>query len=713
MVHTLSIVLSSSILIAAFSLYLVHWFRRSVWQTRSPTIGAPGTEGGETAGFDRVQRLFHWSVTIVTVALAFSGLILYYPAFVAPFLNSLGVPVHAFLFGWVNVHVIGAVILLGLIVVHIAWDSLKLRTTKLVVPIRQDAREAIVRAWRFVWGGSPTPRSSKYDVFMKSYHILLTVCSLGLGVTGFVQYVWAPWWRYPEILHLQVEPWWKPTILHDWFGFTLIALVVGHTYFSLLPTNKKLFFSMIRGRAQPSRAAQAQQPVSAPSSGEPPSRQRSAPRAMKRLAGVGAVGLLTYIGEYASFIVVLAFLSDQLTISFGLGTSGYALIGTISGAYLVLSGLIAIPVGHLCDKYGRRRFTIIGCLLAAAALISLIFLAQISNLLEFAIGMGAALIALGAAHGIYTASTLAYTGDLAAQEGGMGKSFGLIEGAEFAGYAFGPALGTTIGFLLRSRAGVFETSAFMLLAAAAVAFLFMPEIVKSEASRAESHREAAERAPGVSVAEDLPGQVGDVHEHSVSWADFLAAFKIPIIGVALLTTFVGSIGFSGFFYYVPLYANFLKSSIPIFSLLYGWFASIMAATAVILMVPFGHLEDRGKRRMPYLVAGLVLGALSLAFVFFTPSVPSFVVASVAFGFSIAMVRVSQLVLLAENSTSSSRAAIMGTNHAVEHAGYGVASFLVGVAVALLGFVGAFRTLSIVLLVAGVGFLLYARKKKVK
>jgi len=59
--------------------------------------------------------------------------------------------------------------------------------------------------------------------------------------------------------------------------------------------------------------------------------------------GVGAVGLLTYIGEYASYIVVLAFLSDKLTFSFGLGFSGYALIGTISGAYLVLSGLVAIP----------------------------------------------------------------------------------------------------------------------------------------------------------------------------------------------------------------------------------------------------------------------------------------------------------------------------------------------------------------------------------
>lgn len=696
-------------LIAAFSLYLVHWFRRSLWQTDiKPTAGPSSNKSQEelVTDFDLVQRLFHWSSTLAVIALVFTGLILYYPAYVAPFLTPIGIPVHAFFVGWVDVHVVGAVILLGLIVVHIAWDSFKLRTTRLMVPGRRDVTEAMQRAWRFVWGGSPTPRSGKYDVFMKSYHVLLTVCSVGLGVTGFVQYVWAPWWAYPEIQHLQIEPWWKPTMLHDVFGFTLIALVVGHTYFSILPTNREVFLSMIRRKATPVRPAPQARLESSHASAK-------SSRFMKRFAGVGAVGLLTYIGEYASYIVVLAFLSDKLTVSFGLGTAGYALIGTISGAYLVLSGLIAIPVGHLCDKYGRRRFTVIGCLLAAAALLSLTVLDKIPNLLEFSIGMGAAIIALGSAHGIYTASTLAYTGDLAEHGGNMGKPYGLIEGAEFAGYAFGPAVGTTILFYLGSRTGVFETSASMMLAAAAIAFVFMPEMARTRIGMAASHHEAAEGTGHVPVAEDLPGPVADIHEHSVSWGDFIASFKIPIIGVALLTTFVGSIGFSGFFYYVPLYANSLRYSIPIFSLLYGYFASIMAATAVILMVPFGHLEDRGKRRMPYLVAGLVLGALSLAFVFFTPSVPSFVVASVAFGFSIAMVRVSQLVLLAENSMPSSRAAIMGTNHAVEHAGYGVASFLVGVTVALLGFVGAFRGLSLVLLAAGIGFLLYARRKKVR
>ena len=158
--------------------------------------------------------------------------------------------------------------------------------------------------------------------------------------------------------------------------------------------------------------------------------------------------------------------------------------------------------------------------------------------------------------------------------------------------------------------------------------------------------------------------------------------------------------------------------VPQFKYLFGYFASIMAITGVLFMVPLGHYEDRTERRMPYLVAGLIGAAASLSIVFFfPPSVLSFLVAAVAYGLSIGAVRVSQLVILAEASHPSNRAAIMGTNHALEHVGYGLAAFLIGALIALPGalggFVNAFRILSLILIVAGVAFLLYARWAKVK
>jgi MFS family permease len=442
------------------------------------------------------------------------------------------------------------------------------------------------------------------------------------------------------------------------------------------------------------------------------SRQASVWNFVKLFTGVGSVGFLTHTAEYSSFIIVLAYMSDKLTVTFQLGSIGYLFVGSISGIFLVTSGLISVPMGHLCDKYGRRNLTIFGGTLGAVSMGSLIVANQFTDLIQFLAAITISLCALGVAHGTYTASTLSYSGDLAEKYEQMGKAYGLVDGAEFAGFAFGPALGTTIAFLTKSRIAVFETAAALMLLSAVIAVFLMPEV------EGASYRIAKRGAPTVKVGEDLDSLSYDhtrneVHSHSASWGDYVRAFKTPIVGVALLTTIDGAIGFAGFFQFVPLYANALRASVPVFGLLYGYFASIMALSSILIMVPLGHVEDKGKRRMPYLVAGLIGSSVSIAAVFFNSTIPTFIIASLAHGLFIAMIRVSQLVILAEHTNPSNRAAIMGTNHAMEHAGYGIASITVGVLVGLFGFVNAFRTLAFILFLGGLAFLAYARRKKLK
>jgi MFS family permease len=350
--------------------------------------------------------------------------------------------------------------------------------------------------------------------------------------------------------------------------------------------------------------------------------------------------------------------------------------------------------------------------LGALSLGSLIVANQLTDLTAFLGAMAISLCALGIAHGTYTASTLSYSGDLAEKYETMGKAYGLVDGAEFAGFAFGPALGTTIAFLTNSRVSVFQDAVYLMLLSAVLAFFLMPEIKGAPHSGKEGH----DHAGAVNVGSHPFGL--DVlheedHSHSASWGDYINAFRTPIVSVALLTTIDGAIGFAGFFQFVPLYANTLRGSVPAFALLYGYFPSIMAITTISVMIPLGHVLDRGKRRMPILVAGLIGSSISIAAVFFNPTLPTFIVASFAHGAFIAMIRISQLLILAEASSSYNRAAIMGTNHAMEHAGYGIAAVSVGVLVGFFGFVNAFRTLSIILFFAGLAFLIYAFKKKVK
>ncbi|MDG6940108.1 MAG: MFS transporter [Nitrososphaerota archaeon] len=399
-----------------------------------------------------------------------------------------------------------------------------------------------------------------------------------------------------------------------------------------------------------------------------------------RFGGVATVAFLTYIGEYMSFIVVLAFIINKLVLLFHMGGEAYLLVGAVSALYLVLSGLVAIPVGHLSDRYGKRRFTMLGCLLGAFALFSLVFIDRMTDPTQFFAGIAVSLGALGVAHGTYTATTLAYTGDVA-DASAMGKPYSLVEDAEFVGYAFGPALGAVVSVAL-GRILTFTASGLMLLAAAAMAFFFM------------------RRAGG--------------EAHSVSWSDFASAFRNSVVALILVTTFFSSLAFSGFFYYVPLYASALKGSIPALGAVYPVLQSLVAGTAVVLMFPFGHLTDRTGRRMPYLVAGLLIGALALASVFLAPSLGGFLLASVVFGLSLALARVNQLVMLAEASTQANRAGVMGTNHAMEHAGYGAGALVGGIIAGLLGgFVSTFRYLSVMLVVVGLVFLAVALAKKMR
>jgi MFS family permease len=443
----------------------------------------------------------------------------------------------------------------------------------------------------------------------------------------------------------------------------------------------------------------------------PPSNQHSAAFQFIRLfAGVGAVGFLTHVAEYSSFIIVLVYLSDKLTVTFNLGTVGYVFVGSISGIFLITSGLISVPMGHLCDKYGRRSFTVFGTLLGATALGSLIAANQFDNLSEFLLAMAVSLCTLGIAHGSYTASTLSYSADLAEKYKAMGKAYGLVDGAEFAGFAFGPALGTAIAVITRNRIAVFEWSLYLMLLSALLAFLLMPEI-KTLSQRVGETRDNPINLESHPLGVDALHE--DEHGHSATWSDYVKAFRTPIVSVALLTTIDGAIGFAGFFQFVPIYADTLRGSIPIFGVLYGYFPSIMALTTVGVMIPLGHVMDTKMRRMPILVAGLIGSSLSIAAVFFNSTLPTFIAASFLHGIFIAMIRISQLLILGEASQPSNRAAIMGTNHAMEHAGYGIAAVSIGILVGVYGFVGAFRTLSIALFFAGLAFLVYAYKKKVR
>jgi len=243
--HTLPADLVSYLLIGASAFLVIHWIRRVILKPAGPSTTGPNARGMTL--FDRFQRLFHWSSTVALLVVIGSGLALYYPVVLEPAAMAVGFPLHTNFRLLVYIHV-ASVVAFGLLMTgHVAWDVFKVKGSALVIPSKGDLRQLASRARSFVWGGE-IARSGKYDVFMKSFHILLTISSIILALTGVTLYFFAPWWLVPQLAHQAIEPWWKPTMLHDAFGFALIVLLVAHTYFAMLKVNRPLLRAMLPRR---------------------------------------------------------------------------------------------------------------------------------------------------------------------------------------------------------------------------------------------------------------------------------------------------------------------------------------------------------------------------------------------------------------------------------------------------------------------------------
>jgi cytochrome b subunit of formate dehydrogenase len=247
-------------IVAIFGLGLVfHWLRRAL-RHPSPTEPISREPKGSVLMFDKVQRVFHWATTICFILLIATGLPLYDPSTFVPIASAVGIPIHGAFNTYVMIHVIASVALALLLFVHIVWDVGKLRSLKLMLPTKSDFRDSIVRAKSLLLGTKQYPRINKYDGFMKNFHLFLSVASIVLAFTGVYMLLYAQWWNIPLELHFQTEPPFKPTILHDVFGFLLIALVLGHTYFSLLPINKPMFRAMLKGTMTAEEIAEKYRP---------------------------------------------------------------------------------------------------------------------------------------------------------------------------------------------------------------------------------------------------------------------------------------------------------------------------------------------------------------------------------------------------------------------------------------------------------------------
>ncbi len=205
--------------------------------------------------FDITQRAIPCLLRAVRVFLAVTVFEIYfYPNLANYFLTVFSLIYHSD---------VSAVLLL-LILAHVFYDMRKPGSADQMKPSRFDLSTLKERSRAFFSPNDSKTGSShiaeddepgrsstmggKYDVFMKSYHWMLTA-SLGvLGVTGF--YFWDPYNIVSTFVNI---PLWLQAIfldLHILAAVLTVGLMIGHVYFALLPVNRPILNSLLSGRLE-------------------------------------------------------------------------------------------------------------------------------------------------------------------------------------------------------------------------------------------------------------------------------------------------------------------------------------------------------------------------------------------------------------------------------------------------------------------------------
>ena len=232
----------AAVLVLLFvAMTVIHFARRAYRQPTKEVAAPVSTEPteGTVKAFDIVERVYHWTLFIVTGLMVLTGISLFAPGVFDALLSAFGVTSTAGLLLW---HTDMVWALLGILVIHIVWDVAVRRGWKNIWFGVKDIRDSTVRARNFFGMSRKYSKPGKYDIFMKTLHWGFALSIVVLGVTGVFM-------MNPYGLFYAVSPGVDNLfrILHDIFAFLFIGMVVGHVYFAVIPVNWPVLKAIFTG----------------------------------------------------------------------------------------------------------------------------------------------------------------------------------------------------------------------------------------------------------------------------------------------------------------------------------------------------------------------------------------------------------------------------------------------------------------------------------
>lgn len=350
-------------------------------------------------------------------------------------------------------------------------------------------------------------------------------------------------------------------------------------------------------------------------------------------------------------------------------------VGLINAAFLLMAGVLSVPLGLASDRLGTKLTAAAGVLILAASSFLVCISHSPGQLIWIYLFSGVGLAAFGPTMMAFVANISPPTH--------LGRSYGWYTTAIYAGMTLGPAVG---GFLAQGLGFIptFFISGLSIFLIFWLLFFYLP------GSR------------GLPISRPSQGGQG-----AATWtAVWQLLHNRPLLG-CWLATLGGCFGLGMFITFLPLHAQ--NQGLPLGQI--GLVFATQGIVNVLVRIPFGHLSDRAGNRGILAAAGILGVAGSVAALGLAGRVASFILGAAALGASMGLAFTSIGALTAEAAAPEFRGLAMGGYNASIYLGMMLSSALMGPVIQRLGFTNGFLLTALINLILVACFYLLLRGYK--
>lgn len=350
------------------------------------------------------------------------------------------------------------------------------------------------------------------------------------------------------------------------------------------------------------------------------------------------------------------------------------LVGTINSAFLLMAGILSLPLGIISDRFGRKLFASLGLIVLAATSFMLYFSKTPMQLLWIYLLFGAGVAAFGP-------TMMSFVADFSPATH-LGRSYGWYTTALYTSMSLGPAIGGFVaeqsGFLQ-----VFLYSGVIIFVTFWVVLLFLPP----------THVIIGERPKRPKASKVL--------RELLKNRPLLSCWMVTLGGCFALGMFIT---------FLPLHAH--AQNLTVWQI--GVVFAVQGLSNAVSRIPFGHLSDKVKNRSTLVVIGLIGFSASMAGFGMSKTTVHFVLFAVAFGTSMGLAFTSVGALIAEVVPVESRGLAMGGYNTCIYFGMMISSASMGPIIRKIGFEDGFLIIGgINLVLVGFFYLLMKEFSRIK